>query len=158
MKQLQIKYNYDFLDKKIYAETVAVAGEKISAYCSVIGLPDPFNSRLKDGRLLVSGRKEVSVINLALFLRNLPRPNIGLEIEGPYLDAGKKLCSLSPIYVDDVLEVFVCLRNVFPKTGRSGFMIFIDWEILFCRGKQQVATIFEKYVLKPYDAHDNQRE
>tara|TARA_B100001013_G_scaffold329185_1_gene243339 strand:+ start:583 stop:1050 length:468 start_codon:yes stop_codon:yes gene_type:complete len=155
VKQLQIKYNYDLLDKKVYAETVVLAGEKVSAYYSVIGLPDPFNSGLADSRSNIFGSKEVSVITLALFLRNLPRPNIGLEIEGSYLDAGKKLCSLSPIYIDDVVDIFVCLRNVFPKTGRSGFMIFIDWEILFCRDEQQVAIISEKYVLRPYDTHKN---
>ena len=149
MEYFQVDYNRENLNKKYYSQTITIDATRIRAYHSLITLSDAQDNTHKDAGSWDLTGQEISVTFLAIFLRNLKRPELDLTLEGSYLDAGKKLYSSSPVHVGDVLDIFVYLRKVFPKTGRSGFMVFIDWGILFCRGEVEVATILEKYVLRP---------
>ena len=150
MEYFQVDYNKQNLNKKFYSKTIKIDAARIRAYRNLIELPDFQGSTHESTEPLDLNCQEISVAALAIFLRNLIRPDLSLNLQGSYLDAGKKLYSVSPVYIGDVLDIFVYLRKVFPKTGRSGFMVFIDWEILFCRGEVEVATILEKYVLRPH--------
>ena len=149
LQYFQVDYNRENLNKKVYSQTIKIDARRIGAYRSLIDFSDSQGNTRESAEPLDLNGQEISVASLAIFLRNLRRPDLNLTLHGSYLDAGKKLYSLAPVYVGDELDIFVCLRKVFPKTGRSGFMLFIDWEILFCRGKVEVATILEKYVLRP---------
>ena len=149
MEYFQVDFNRENLNKKFYSQTIKIDAARIRAYRSLIAPSASQDSTQENATSFDLNGQEISVASLAIFLRNLIRPDLGLTLQGSYLDAGKKLYSLAPVCVGDVLDIFVYLRKVFPKTGRSGFMVFIDWEILFCRGEVEVATILEKYVLRP---------
>ena len=142
MEYFQVDYNRENLNKKVYSQTIKIDARRIRAYRSLIELSDSQGNTQESAESLDFNGQEISVASLAIFLRNLRRPDLELTLQGSYLDAGKKLYSLAPVYVGDELDIFVCLRKVFPKTGRSGFMVFID-----CQHQESAHHLTDRPVL-----------
>ena len=75
------------------------------------------------------------------------RPDIKLEFGDTGFFAGQSIDCLVPVRSGDVLEAKTRLKEVYPKTGRSGVMVFIVWETRFTNQKgEEVALTRDSYV------------
>ena len=66
-----------------------------------------------------------------VFLRRVALPDVKLKFGRLQVHAGQRVQSKTPIVAGDSLTASSHLQDVYPKTGRSGTMIFIVWETTF---------------------------
>ena len=58
-------------------------------------------------------------------------PDINLKFGRMQVHAGQRVTPRAPIVAGDFLSASSHLKDVYPKTGRSGTMVFIVWETTF---------------------------
>ena len=62
---------------------------------------------------------------------------------------GQVLESLAPIQAGDHLTSSSHLKEVYPKTGRTGTMVFIVWKTVFSNQRgESVAAVEESYAVR----------
>lgn len=66
-----------------------------------------------------------------LLVRNVELPDIDLQFGRARFHAGQRVQSRAPIIAGDSLTASSHLKEVYPKTGRSGTMVFTVWETTF---------------------------
>ena len=71
------------------------------------------------------------------------------EIRKDHVPRWTECETLAPILAGDSLTSATCLRDVYPKTGRSGTMVFLVWETTFTNQRgDKVAEVRESHVAK----------
>ncbi len=75
-----------------------------------------------------------------LLVRNVELPSINLKFGRTRFHAGQRVQSRGPIVAGDSVTASSHLKEVYPKTGRSGTMVFIVWETTFRNQKGQVVA------------------
>jgi acyl dehydratase len=84
-----------------------------------------------------------------LLVRNVKLPDINLKFGTTRFHAGQRVQSRAPIVVGDRITASSHLKDVYPKTGRSGTMVFIVWETTFRNQRGQVvADVQESYAAR----------
>ena len=66
-----------------------------------------------------------------LLVRQVELPSLGLSFGRVQFHAGQRVQPRAPIVAGDALTASSRLKEVYPKTGRSGTMVFIVWETTF---------------------------
>jgi acyl dehydratase len=66
-----------------------------------------------------------------LLVRQVELPGLDLKFGRVQFHAGQRVQPRAPIVAGDVLTASSRLKEVYPKTGRSGTMVFIVWETTF---------------------------
>ena len=66
-----------------------------------------------------------------IMVHRVSLPDINLKFGGTRMHAGQRVQSRAPIQAGDKLTASSHLKDVYPKTGRSGTMVFIVWETTF---------------------------
>ena len=66
-----------------------------------------------------------------LYVRRVKLPDINLKFGRTRFHAGQRVQPRAPIVAGDSLTASSHLKDVYPKTGRSGTMVFIVWETTF---------------------------
>ena len=66
-----------------------------------------------------------------LLVRNVELPDIDLKFGRTRFHAGQRIQSRAPVVAGDRLTASSHLKEVYPKTGRSGTMVFQVWETTF---------------------------
>ena len=74
---------------------------------------------------------EISAEICNLFIPSLNKPEISLEFGDIDFFAGQTTEFLSKVYLGDILTAKTKLSKVYSKTGRSGHMVFVEWETIF---------------------------
>ena len=65
------------------------------------------------------------------------------------IHAGQRIQSRAPIFAGDQVTASSHLKEVYPKTGRSGTMVFIVWETTFRNQHGDVvADVQESYAAR----------
>ena len=76
-------------------------------------------------------------------------PDINLKFGSTRFHAGQRIQSKAPIFAGDRVTASSHLKEVYPKTGRSGTMVFIVWETTFRnQDGQVVADVQESYAAR----------
>ncbi|HEU0021958.1 MAG TPA: MaoC family dehydratase N-terminal domain-containing protein, partial [Dehalococcoidia bacterium] len=75
--------------------------------------------------------------------------DINLKFGRTRFHAGQRVQARAPILAGDFLTASSHLKEVYPKTGRSGTMVFIVWETTFRNQKGEVvADVQESYAAR----------
>ena len=82
-----------------------------------------------------------------MFVSDISRPDIKLEFGDMGLFAGQAIECLAPVRPGDTLHATTKLKEVYPKTGRSGMMVFAVWQTKFTNQTgETVALVEESFV------------
>ncbi len=82
-----------------------------------------------------------------MFVSDVSRPDIKLEFGEVSLFAGQAIEWVAPVRPGDTLNARTKLKDVYPKTGRSGKMVFQVWETSFSnQDGDDVARVQESFV------------
>ena len=82
-----------------------------------------------------------------MFLSGMSRPDIKLEFGDLRFFASQSIECLAPVRPGDTLHVTTELKEVYPKTGRSGMMVFAVWQTRFTnQDGETVALVDESFV------------
>ena len=83
---------------------------------------------------------------VTMLVRNVELPDIDLQFGTMRFHAGQRVQSKAPIVAGDRLLASSHLKEVYPKTGRSGTMVFTVWETTFTnQDGVVVADVQESY-------------
>ncbi len=84
-----------------------------------------------------------------LYVRRVELPDINLKFGRTRFHGGQRVQAKAPIVAGDFLTASSHLKEVYPKTGRSGTMVFIVWETTFRnQNGEVVADVQESYVAR----------
>ncbi|MCL0028689.1 MaoC family dehydratase N-terminal domain-containing protein [Dehalococcoidia bacterium] len=84
-----------------------------------------------------------------VFSLGVERPDIKLDFGDLSFFAGQSIECLAPVSPGDTIHGTTKLKTVYPKTGRSGMMVFAVWQTsLMNQAGEVVALIEESYVLR----------
>jgi acyl dehydratase len=84
-----------------------------------------------------------------LYVRRVELPDINLKFGRTRFHAGQRVQAIAPILAGDFLTASSHLKEVYPKTGRSGTMVFIVWETTFRNQEGEVvAEVQESYAAR----------
>ena len=123
--------------------------ESVLKYAEIIGETRPLYvdddaARAAGYRGLVAPPAFVAALTIGM-----DRPDISLEGVGSSVLATEAVYPIAPICAGDTLDAAVHLKSVYPKTGRSGTMVFVVWAIDFTNQEgEPVETIEKSYVYK----------
>lgn len=83
-----------------------------------------------------------------IFVRRVALPDLNLKFGRMQVHAGQRVQSKAPIMAGDSLTASSHLKDVYPKTGRSGTMVFIVWETTFRNQLGEVVAEVEESFAK----------
>ena len=75
-----------------------------------------------------------------LMVHKVKLPDINLKFGRMRMHAGQRVQPRAPIVAGDQLTASSHLKDVYPKTGRSGTMVFIVWETTFRNQRGEVVA------------------
>jgi len=82
-----------------------------------------------------------------VFSLGVERPDIKLDFGDLDFFAGQSIECLAPVRPGDTIYGTTTLKTVYPKTGRSGMMVFAVWQTnLMNQAGEIVALVEESYV------------
>jgi acyl dehydratase len=84
-----------------------------------------------------------------IFVRGVELPDIKLQFGRARFHAGQRVQPQATVVAGDRLTASSHLKEVYPKTGRSGTMVFIVWETTFRnQDGDVVANVQESYAVR----------
>ena len=84
-----------------------------------------------------------------IFIRGENFPDIKLKFGRMRFHASQTVQPVSPLVAGDSLMASSALKEVYPKTGRSGTMVFIVWETTFTNQRgETVAAVQESFAAR----------
>ena len=148
---LELDYDRSLLGKEHRAGPFEVTRELIRNYCSAIGETNPLYTDQEAARKAGLGENTVLAppALCTIFIREVTIPDIKLKFGKVRFHAGQMLEPLAPILAGDSLIASSYLKEVYPKTGRSGTMVFIVWETIFTNQRgEKVAAVQESFATR----------
>ena len=128
---LELEYDRSLLGKELPMGTFEVTRELIRSFCQAIGETNSIytheEAAIRAGHPTVIAPPTFCTI----FDRRVPSPDLKLNFGGVGINAGQKVEMLAPVYAGDVLNASSYLKEVYPKTGRTGTMVFIVWVTMY---------------------------
>ena len=146
---MDIHYDRSLLGMNIDGGPFEVTRSLIEGFCKSIGEHNPvfFDESVAQSQ----GYKTVIAppTLCSIFIRRMGLPDISLKFGKTRFHAGQMIEPIQSIYAGDSLMGSAYLKDIYPKTGRSGTMIFIIWETVFKNQQGEVvASIKESYAAK----------
>ena len=128
---MELEYNRDLYGVEHQAGPFAVTPELIQTFNRSIGESNPvFTDR---AAAQAAGYADILAppTFCTLLVRNVELPDIELQFGRSRFHAGQRVQARAPIVAGDSLTASSHLKEVYPKTGRSGVMVFTVWETTF---------------------------
>ena len=142
-----IQFNRELLGVEHDAGVFEVTKEKMIGFASSTGETDPVyldEGKAKDSEY---GGIVAPPTFCNVFAGDVKRPDIGLEFGDLGFHAGQAIEYKNPVRPGDKLTATTRLKEVYPKTGRSGKMVFEVWETTFTNQRGETAsTVRESFV------------
>lgn len=148
---MELDYDRSLHGKEFQAGPFLVTDETIRAFRQSIGETDPvFNDKAAAREAGYRGLGSVAPPTFCtLFVHQVELPNINLKFGRSRFHAGQRVQSRRAIVVGDTLTASSQLKEVYPKTGRSGTMVFIVWETTFRNQRGEiVAEVQESFAVR----------
>ncbi len=141
---LQLEFDRSLLGKEHISGPFIISRELLNAFCGAVGLTNPVYLDEVAARKAGFPTVVAPPTLCAIFLRDSTIPDIKLNFGTRRFHAGEMVEPLAPIFAGDRLMASSYLKEVYPKTGRTGTMVFIVWETAFTNQRgQRVALVQE---------------
>ena len=139
---LELEYDQSLLSKEHKAGPFEVTAELVSGLCATLGETGPLYTDEEAARNAGYETVLAPPIVCGLLIHQFQLPDIELKFGNTIYHAGQALEPLAAIQVGDQLTASSHLKEVYPKTGRTGTMVFIVWETVFSNQRGEcVATV-----------------
>ncbi len=127
----ELKFDRSLLGVERLMGRFDVSRETILSFCEAVGETNPLFTDSEAAK--AAGYDDIIAppTFCSVFTTSVGLPDIQLEFGEVTLLAGQVLENLAPVKPGDRLEARTALREVYPKTGRSGMMVFWTWETTF---------------------------
>ena len=146
---LELEYDRSLLGKEHRAGPFEVTKELIRHYCRAIDETDPVYTDEEAARKAGYSGIIAPPTLCIIFIRGVTIPDINLNFGSVRFHAGQVVETLAPVVAGDSLVASSHLKEVYPKTGRSGTMVFIVWETVFTNQTgEKVAAVQESYAVR----------
>ena len=128
---LELDYDRSLHEKEHQAGPFEVTKEEIQAFSKGIGETNPIYldeaaARSQGYRSLVAPSTFCTIL-----VHRVDLPDINLKFGRTQMHAGQRVQSRATIVAGDFLTASSQLKEVYPKTGRTGTMVFVVWETTF---------------------------
>jgi acyl dehydratase len=146
---MELQYNRSLYGKEHEAGPFEVTKELIQAFSRSIRESNPIYT--DEAAAQAAGyRSLVAPPTLCtVFVRRVELPDIDLKFGRMRFHAGQRVQPRAPIVAGDFITASSHLKSVYPKTGRSGTMVFIVWETTFRNQKGEiVAEVQESFAAR----------
>lgn len=142
-----IQYNRSLLGVEHEVGVFEVTKEKILGFAVSTGETDPAFIDEEKAKESKHGGLIAPPTFCNIFAGDIKRPDIGLEFGDLGFHAGQAIEYKNPVRPGDTLTAKTKLKEVYPKTGRSGKMVFEVWETSFTNQRgDTAATVRESFV------------
>ena len=146
---LQLEYNRDLYGVEHQAGPFEITSELIQTFNRSVG---EFNPVFTDGDAArAAGYSGILAppTFCTLLVRKVELPDIDLKFGSNRFHAGQRVQARAPIFAGDSITASSHLKEVYPKTGRSGTMVFVVWETTFRnQDGTVVADVQESYAAR----------
>jgi 3-hydroxybutyryl-CoA dehydratase len=123
--EVRFEFDRDVLGVDVELGTIELTPKLIADYCAAVGETNPLYTNEADAKQGPHGRP----IAPAGMLPSLSFGRGGLDPKVRFgntqMFAGSRLETFAPAYPGDAITAKVQVKEIFPKTGRSGTMLFI---------------------------------
>ena len=128
---LELDYDRSLHEKEHQAGPFEVTKEEIQAFSQGIGETNPIYldeaaARSQGYRSLVAPPTFCTIL-----VHRVALPDINLKFGRTQMHAGQRVQARAAIVAGDFLTASSQLKEVYPKTGRTGTMVFVVWETTF---------------------------
>ncbi len=146
---MELEYDRSLLGQEHHSGPFLVTEELIREFCDSIGDPNPLY--IDEAAAKAAGYRSVIAppTLCVMFVREESRPDISLKFGRMIFNAGQVVRPLTPVLAGDRLTASTCLKEVYPKTGRTGTMVFVVWETIFTNENgERVAEVQDSHVAR----------
>lgn len=146
---MDLEFDRSMLGKEHQKGPFLVTSDLIRNFCESVGISALIH--VDKNAAMEAGYSDVVAppTLCAIFISEGGRPKVNLKFGKTMFHAGQSVEPLAPILAGDSLTSATCLRDVYPKTGRSGIMVFLVWETTFTNQRgEKVAEVRESHVAK----------
>ena len=146
---LDLEFDRSLLDKEHRTGPFEVTRDLIQGFCSAIGETNPLFTDEQAAKVAGYPSLLAPPTLCTIFSREVTVPDIKLKFGRTRFHAGQMVETLAPIVAGDSLMASSYLKDVYPKTGRSGTMVFIVWQTSFTNHRgENVAEVRETYAAR----------
>ena len=146
---LQLEFDRSLLGKEHKAGPFPVTSELIRGYCEALGETNPLYTDEDAAKSAGYPSILAPPAMCAIFIRKVTIPDIKLNFGKTRFHAGQMMEPLAPIVAGDSLHATSFLKEVYPKTGRTGTMVFMVWETDFTNQRgEKVAAVQESFAAR----------
>ena len=146
---MDLDYDRSLYGVEHQAGPFAVTKDMVQAFSKSIGETGPiYNDEAAANAAGYSGVVAPPTM-CSLFVRRVELPDIKLKFGRSRFHTGQRVQPKGNIVAGDSLTASSHLKEVYPKTGRSGTMVFIVWETTFRnQNGQVVADVQESFAAR----------
>ncbi len=146
---MDLEYDRSLYGVEHQAGPFEVTTEMVQAFSQSIGETGPiYNDQAAAKAAGYSGVVAPPTM-CTLFVRRVELPDIKLKFGRTRFNAGQRVQAKGSIVAGDSLTASSHLKEVYPKTGRSGTMVFVVWETTFRnQNGQVVADVQESFAAR----------
>ena len=146
---MELEYNRDLYGVEHEAGPFEITAELIQTFNRSIGETNPVFTDAAAARAAGYPCLVAPPTFCTLLVRNVELPDIDLKFGRARFHAGQRVQARAPIFAGDRLTASSHLKEVYPKTGRSGTMVFTVWETTFRnQDGAVVADVQESYAAR----------
>ena len=146
---LELEYDRSLYGKEHEAGPFEVTKEQIKAFSQSIGDSNPIFNDQEAAQAAGYADVVAPPTFCTLMVHRVELPDIKLKFGRMRMHAGQRVQPRAPIVAGDLLTASSHLKDVYPKTGRSGTMVFIVWETTFRnQNGEVVADVQESFACR----------
>ena len=143
---MELEYNRDLYGVEHEAGPFEITADLIQIFNRSIGETNPMFTDSATAQAAGYTGVLAPPTLVTMLVRNVELPDIELQFGTMRFHAGQRVQSRAPIVAGDSLLASSHLKEVYPKTGRSGTMVFTVWETTFTnQDGVVVADVQESY-------------
>ncbi|MSQ06949.1 MAG: MaoC family dehydratase [Dehalococcoidia bacterium] len=146
---MQLEYDRSLHGKEHQAGPFEVTPSLIREFSLSIGDANPLFTDEKAARAAGFKGLVAPPTLCTIFVRGVELPDIKLKFGRARFHAGQRVQPQGQVVAGDQLSASSHLKEVYPKTGRSGTMVFIVWETTFRnQDGDVVANVQESFAVR----------
>lgn len=146
---MELEYDRSLYGKEHLAGPFDVTTELIQAFTASLSETNPVF--IDETAALAAGYKGLLAppTFCTVFVSRVKLPDINLDFGKMQVHAGQRVQPRGDIVAGDQVTASSHLKDVYPKTGRSGTMVFVVWETTFRNQHGEVvADVQESFAVK----------
>ena len=146
---LELDYDRSILGKEYNTGPFHVSADLIRDYCRALGETNPIYTDEEAAKKAGHAGLVAPPALCSVFVRQVTTPDIKLNFGTLRFHAGQMVAPEADIIAGDSLSASTFLKEVYPKTGRTGTMVFMVWETVFTNQRgERVADVQESFAAR----------